>query len=131
MAKTLLKLDAGGAVLQTVTVGDSPHGTVFDGANIWVPNQFAASISVVRASTGAVLATITGNGLTSPYTAAFDGQRVLVVNNFDNSVSLFKAADLSPQGVFSTGPGSTPIGSCSDGINFWIALNAAGKLARF
>ena len=37
------------------------------------------SVSVVRASNGAVLATLTGNGLSNPMVAAFDGQRVLVI----------------------------------------------------
>jgi hypothetical protein len=27
--------------------------------------------------------------------------------------------------------GSGPIGACSDGVNFWIALGTAGKIARF
>ena len=27
--------------------------------------------------------------------------------------------------------GSAPYGVCSDGVNFWIALNLGNKLARF
>ena len=65
-ANTLLKLDASGAILQTVTVGIGPDIPVFDGENIWVPNNLVSSVSVVRASTGAVLATLTGNGLNRP-----------------------------------------------------------------
>jgi hypothetical protein len=56
---------------------------------------------------------------------------VLVTNYFGNSVSLWKAADLTALGTFATGGGSSPWGACSDGINFWIALNGAAKLARF
>ena len=129
-AGTLLKLDAAGAILQTVTVGTFPDFPAFDGSNIWVPN--AATISVVRASTGAVLATLTGNGLNvgSP-SIAFDGQRMLVtVQSFD-TISLWKAADLSPISSFSTGAGTGPFGVCSDGINFWISLNSASRIARF
>jgi hypothetical protein len=55
LAHTLLKLDSSGAVLQTVTVGSQPEYPVFDGANIWVPNIDSNSVSVVRASSGAVL----------------------------------------------------------------------------
>jgi DNA-binding beta-propeller fold protein YncE len=127
----ILKLDAGGAILQTVTVGLSPEFPVFDGTNIWVPNKVSGSVSVVRASSGAVLATLTGNGLDEPWAAAFDGQRVLVTNNGGDSVSLWKAADLTTLGVFSTGAGTQPFGACSDGLSFWISLVDANRLARF
>ncbi len=63
------------------------------------------------------------------FSAAFDGQRVLVTNVNANTVTLWKAADLTPLGSFSVG--ATPYAACSDGINFWIALNGAGQLARF
>jgi YVTN family beta-propeller protein len=129
-AGTLLKLDAAGAILQTVTVGDLPRYPVFDGTNIWVPNGTSNSVSVVRASTGAVLATLTGNGLTQPFATAFDGARVLVTNRSGDSVSLFKAADLTPLGSFGTGTGSNPYGACSDGTHFWVALSA-NQLAKF
>jgi hypothetical protein len=130
-AGKLLKLDSAGAILQTVTVGSGPQFPVFDGTNIWVPNSSSNSISVVRASSGAVLQTLTGNGLNFPRAAAFDGQRVLVTNFAGDSVSLWKAADLTPLGSFATGSSTGPQGACSDGVNFWITLNATSKLARF
>jgi hypothetical protein len=117
---TLLKLNASGTVLQTVTVGATPDFPSFDGTNIWVPNEDSNSVSVVRASSGAVLATLTGNGMNSPSWAAFDGQRVLVTNFDGSSVSLWKAADLTPIGVFDLGT-AIPYGACSDGVNFWVA----------
>jgi DNA-binding beta-propeller fold protein YncE len=126
----LFKLDSNGAIIQTVTMATNPEFPVFDGTNIWVPNQ-SNSVIVVRASTGAILATLTGNGLNQPTTAAFDGERILVTNYLGNSVSLWKAADLSPLGSISTGLASKPLGACSDGLNFWITLNGTGKLARF
>ncbi|HEV8118786.1 MAG TPA: hypothetical protein VGQ32_09695, partial [Thermoanaerobaculia bacterium] len=129
-AGKLLKLDAAGAVLQTVTVGVFPDIPTFDGSNIWVPNL--TSVTVVRASSGAVLGTLTGIGLGPGLpAAAFDGQRVLVASQGSDSVFLWKAADLTPLGSFPTGAGSSPLGACSDGINFWIALNGASKIARF
>jgi len=130
-AGTLLKLDGSGAILQTVSVGTFPRIPIFDGTNIWAPNGGSASFSVVRASSGAVLATLTGNGLNAPSTAAFDGQRILVTNQIGNSVSLWKAADLTTLGSFATGVSTFPFGACSDGVNFWIALNGTNKLARF
>ena len=125
----LLKLDGSGAVLQSVAVGANPDFPIFDGMNIWVPNSGSNSVSVVQASSGAVVATLTGNGLNFPVSAAFDGQRVLVANGSGHSVSLFRAADFAPLGSFVTGP--NPFGACSDGVNFWITLPGANKLARF
>ena len=130
-AGTLLKLDSVGTILQTVTVGLSPSYAVYDGGNIWVPNSQSNAITVVRASSGAVLATLTGNGLDFPVAAAFDGERVLVTNNVGETVSLWKSANLAPLGSFATGLDTQPLGACSDGLNFWISLNAGFTLARF
>ena len=133
----LFKLSSSGAIVLTVSVGSFPGYPVFDGTNIWVPNTDAGTVTVVRASTGAVLATLTGNGLNGPTTAAFDGERILVTNVNGNSVSLWKAADLSPLGTVSTGSLIGPFGACSDGLNFWITVSRqvdfgfVGYLARF
>jgi DNA-binding beta-propeller fold protein YncE len=131
LAGTLLKLDASGAILQTVTVQSMPRLPVYDGTNIWVPNLGSSSVSVVRASTGAVLQTLTGNGLDAPVGTAFDGQRVLVTNATGNSVSLWKAADLTTLGTFPLGVNAQPLGACSDGVNFWIALSGSNEIVRF
>jgi hypothetical protein len=128
---TLRKLDASGAVVQTVGVGSFPYHPGFDGANIWVPNSNSDSVSIVRAATGAVLQTLTGNGLSGPAAAAFDGERVLVTNPLAGSVSLWKAASLTALGDFTIGPGTNPFGACSDGLQFWITLNATNRIARF
>jgi hypothetical protein len=129
---SLKKLDANGAVVGTPTpVGSGPRFPIYDGTNIWVPNTISHSVSVVRASDGVVLATLTGNGLNAPVSAAFDGQRILVTNQSSNSVSLFRATDFAPLGTVSTGAGSGPRGVCSDGLNFWITLIGSDKLARF
>jgi hypothetical protein len=130
-ANTLNRMNENGTIAQTVPVGSGASSPVFDGINIWVPNFFGDSITVVRASTGQVLATLTGNGLNSPQEAAFDGERILVVNGDPaDSVSLWKAADLSP--ISSLEIGQPGIGVCSDGLNFWIITNnAPGKLIRF
>jgi hypothetical protein len=128
----LFKLDSAGAILLTVTVGLTPLNPVFDGTNIWVPNNNPGTLSVVRAATGAVVQTLTGNGLAFGSTAAaFDGERILVTNQNTDSVSLWKAADLTPLGSFSTGAGTTPFGICSDGLHFWVGLLTPGEIARF
>ncbi len=123
-------MGSNGAVIQNVTVGGFPNQPVFDGSNIWVPNSGSASVSVVRARDGLVLATLTGNGLNGPIQAAFDGQRVLVTNYTGNRVSIWNATDLTAIGSVSTGNSTIPFGACSDGINFWITLNAANQLVR-
>jgi hypothetical protein len=137
-ANSLLKLNADGSIAQTIPVGTEPQYPVFDGTNIWVPNFNSNSMTVIRvkdaqgnALTNAfVLATLTGNGLEFSTVTAFDGERILVTNA-GGSVSLWKAADLTPLGNFSTGTNTGPLGACSDGLNFWITLEATHKLARF
>jgi DNA-binding beta-propeller fold protein YncE len=128
---TLVKLDQNANFLQKVNVGNGPHRLAFDGTNIWVPNFSDNTVSLVRAATGAVLSTLSCNGLNGPDQAAFDGQRVLVTNFSGDSVSLWKAADLNPIGTFATGTNTTPSGTCSDGTYFWITLHNTGQLARF
>jgi hypothetical protein len=130
----LHKLDSTGAILLSVDVGNNPQHPAFDGTNIWVPNQDSNTVSVVRATgglAGTVLATLNGNGLNLPFQAAFDGERILVTNPPGSSVSLWKASDLTPIGTFSAGAGAGPLGACSNGLNFWIALTDTDKLARF
>ncbi len=132
-AGTLLKLDSAGNILQSVPVGSFPLSPLFDGTNIWVPNVFS-SITVVQASTGSVVATITAdatNLLARPEIGSFDGERVLFTNSNNGSVTLFKAADFSFIANVSIKLGTTPLGACSDGINFWVTLFLSGSLLRF
>jgi hypothetical protein len=129
-AGKLFRLDSGGAIVASATVGSGPLYPAFDGHNIWVPNQDDNSLTVVRASDGAVLKTFAShaNGLNAPVQAAFDGQRILVTNNV-GGLSLFKAADLSAiRSVAATGG---PFGVCSDGVNFWISFFDADNIGRF
>ena len=127
-AGDILKLDADGSILQTVHTG-AMQFIGFDGANIWVPGP--TSVTVVSAATGAILATLTGNGVDGGNSVAFDGQRVMVMSPNTDTVSLWSAADFSPLGFFSTGSITLPYFACSDGINFWISLGGTGQLARY
>ncbi len=133
-AGTLLQLNANGTVVLTVAVGSGPGLPAFDGINIWVPNFAGNSITVVQASTGNVVATITAdasNLLDSPFAARFDGERILVTNRRGDSVTVFKAADLSLIANVPVGSSTQPVGGCSDGINFWVDLLGKGDLLRF
>lgn len=138
-ANALLKLSAGGAIVQTVATGVGPAFPVFDGANIWVPDSFGTGdLTVVGASTGAIVATIASdaaNQISSPASVAFDGARILVTNQGTSptleSVTLFKAADLSLIGNVNLPNTMNPYGACSDGLNFWISDPPTHKLIRF
>ncbi len=93
----ILRLDSNGTVTQTVNV--AAIGATFDGGNLWLMGGSASdSVTVVQASTGAILRVLTGNGLASPLVAGFDGQRVIVAN-LTNTVSLWNAASLAPLGL--------------------------------
>ncbi len=122
---SLAKLDQNGAVLQDIPLGvvGSTLYPVFDGENIYVPTHIG--VPVVRASTGQIVATLTGNGVdTGANAGAFDGSRLLFTGG--DHVSLWRAADLSPIGTY-------PVKSsfvCSDGLNFWIS-GGANDLTRF
>jgi YVTN family beta-propeller protein len=132
-AGTLLKLNSSGGIVQTVHVGLHPVFPVYDGANIWVPNQGDNSITVVQASTGSVVATITAdasNKLVQPSGASFDGERVLITNFGGPSLTVFKAADLSLIANVPTSVLQEPYGTCSDSVNFWIG-DLSGDLIRF
>ena len=104
-----------------------------------MPNRLANTVTVVRVkdtagnplSTPFVLATLSGNGLSDPRNAAFDGQRILVTDFGTERVSLWKATDLTPLGSVATGTNTHPVGACSDGTNFWVALYGFGQLLRF
>jgi len=131
---SLKKLDSSGNIILTVLVGNSPRHPAFDGTNIWVPDNHSNTVTVVRATgtlSGTVLATLTGNGLSSPFQVAFDGERIMVTDATSDSVSLWKASDLTPIGTFSTGVNTVPFGVCGDGLNFWITFHNSNKLARF
>ena len=122
-----------GAPLLSVPVGSNPSSITYDGANLWVTNVDSDSITVVSASTGAIVATIVSNfdnGLSAPRQAAFDGERILVTNRGNDSVTLFRAADLSVISQLPLDPGSDPYGACSDGINFWVTLRGSKELLR-
>ena len=71
--------------LGTFTVGMGPFGMAFDGANIWVSNEFDNSVTKLRANDGTVLGTFAVG--VDPRCVAFDGANVWVTNNVDNTVS--------------------------------------------
>ena len=102
--------------------------------NLWVPNDGSNSVTVVRVSYGAVMAALTGNGLSGPVEAAFDGERIGgtdTTTSYGQTVSLWTATDWWPCGsVEVSADFDCGLGVRSDGLNFWITLRLTGKLAR-
>jgi hypothetical protein len=127
---TLKKLDSDGNVIQTVSTGINPYYPAFDGTNIWVPNYVSDTVTVVRASSGDVLATLSGNGLSLPFQAACDGERVLLANVTSSALSMWKASDLSVIRIPLDASGFKA-GVCSDGVNFWLTSYDLNLLLRF
>lgn len=66
-------------------VGENPIGAAFDGANIWVANSGAGTVSKLRASDGAPLGDFIVGQL--PAGVAFDGAHIWVTSSFQNFVS--------------------------------------------
>jgi DNA-binding beta-propeller fold protein YncE len=129
-AGDLLRLDSGGSVVQVVFVDGNPNLPVFDGANIWVPNA-NSRVDIVRPTDGSIVASLTQPGLGYAIAAAFDGERIAVADYSSHSAFYWRAADLSPLGSVPLGTNASPLGLCSDGLNFWATLSDPGQLARF
>lgn len=133
----LLKLDARGAVLQTVSVGlrgGSPLPLTFDGSHIIVSNALAG-VHVVRVADGTTVAVLDGaHG--APSGAAFDGERLLVIGQGDPSKGLSPTLSVLRTDFTLLGEtdlsGIFPVAAASDGLNFWITVEAAdgSKLVR-
>ena len=130
---TLKKLDVNnGNILQTVSVGLGPRYPVYDGTNIWVPNEGDDSLTVVRASTGEVLATIpTPPTLTGPVSAAFDGEKILITAN-SGFAAFYKATNLSLITTRNIAVAGNPgFGTCSDGDKFFVTVPVFDLLMAF
>ena len=98
-------------------VGNQSSFVAFDGANIWVTNQFDGTVSKLRASDGMTMGTFAvGNG---PRGVAFDGANIWVTNPLDGTVSKLRASNGLPLGTFDVGV--FPILMAFDRANIWVA----------
>jgi len=96
-----------------------PDGLAFDGANIWVANTVNQTVSKLRASDGAVQATINVPFGQDPGVMAFDGANMWVANPGFNTVIKLRASDGENLGRFTVG--FAPYAICFDGANVWVA----------
>ena len=78
--------------LTRISVGNRPIGVAFDGAFIWVVNEFSFNVSKINVTTNAVVATV-GVG-SAPTGVAFDGTDMWVANFNSNNVSKIPALNL-------------------------------------
>ena len=109
------------------SVGSSPWGIAFDGANIWVANWVTSgTVTKLRANDGANLGSFPVGSY--PIAIAFDGANIWVANNAANTVTKLRASDGTNQGTFTVG--NMPIGIAFDGANIWVAVSANGTVIK-
>lgn len=106
-----------------IGVGSHPSGLVFDGANMWVINEYDITITKIRASDGFNLGTFPLGAATGSY-GCFDGANVWVTGgNAAGIISKIRASDGALLGSF-------PVGSegqaCAfDGTSIWVRSTKA------
>ncbi len=96
-------------------VGAEPNGIAFDGANMWVTNGSDGTVSVLRASDGALVNTVPVGDC--PTDIAFDGVNMWVTN-WGNGVNVLRASDGFH--VMTLTVGAVPLGIAFDGTNMWV-----------
>jgi outer membrane protein assembly factor BamB len=112
--------------ITSFAVGKSPIGVAFDGANIWVSNQYGQSLTKLRANDGENLGTFTvGSG---PTGVAFDGANVWTANSFDGTVTKLRASDGKSLGTFSVG--QAPLYLAFDGQDVWVTNSQGPSITK-
>ena len=107
-------------------VGKSPLGVAFDGANIWVANQYGSSVTKLRASDGETLGTFpTGAG---PTGVVFDGANIWTVNSLGNTVTKLLASDGKTLGTFPLG--DAPLFAAFDGQAIWVTNSQDASITK-
>lgn len=115
---TIKKLNSDGSVALSVPVGSDPRRPVFDGTNIWVPNQGSNSITILRTN-GTVVGTLTPSGMDQPLDLAFDGERIAVIAGA--TIYFHRAMDFAPLTSLSTFQPATAVST--DGRSFYVAID--------
>jgi DNA-binding beta-propeller fold protein YncE len=109
----------------TYAVGNGPFIPAFDGANIWLPNENAGTISKINIATGTVTTPVTG--LSAPTHVLFDGTNLWVCDDGTNTV-----LEISTTGtVLHTITGFIgPYGLAFDGTKIWVANIRTDTVSR-
>ena len=107
--------------------GTNPSGIVFDGHEIWVANEAAHSVTKLRLTDGAILATARVGQ--NPQQLAFDGTNIWVTNYYPNStVMRLRAHDGVRQNAYGTG--IDPEDILFDGTSIWVANYGSGTVSK-
>ena len=108
------------------TVGTSPYGMAFDGANIWVANNSGGSVTEIRASDGSVLNNF---AFSYPSGVAFDGTHIWVSSNLGNSVYEVDPSNGNTVGTF--GGFSQANMLAFDGASVWVLDFGSAQISKF
>ena len=103
------------------TVGTSPYGMAFDGANIWVALNGSGKVTKLRANDGFNLGSFSVG--TNPTGVAFDGANIWVANINSNNVTKLQASNGAVLGTFAVG--TQPVGIAFDGPTSGWRISAA------
>lgn len=104
-------------------------GIAYDGINMWVTRPIANLVTIIHASTGAIVNNITAG--TNPIRAAFDGTHMWIVNEVSNNVSVFNRD--GTLAALPTNPipvGTAPLGIVFDGSNMWVANEGSNNVTK-
>lgn len=126
----LQKIDTStNAVVATAAVGSAPLCFTSDGTYLWVTNYTGSSVSRVRLSDAAVMATITAGIGTRPVRPLYLNGRVYVGNR-DAAGTTISVIDAASDVVVDTIRGLTaPAGNAWDGMHLWCpSFDASNKV---
>jgi hypothetical protein len=110
----------GGSQPNNIGVGNGPLGVAFDGANVWVTNQADNTVTKLRASDGACVATCTFAVGSLPNGIAFDGANIWVANGQSDNVTKLRASDGACVGTCTFAAGIDPFAVAFDGADLWV-----------
>jgi len=107
------------------TVGATPEGVAFDGANMWVANFGSSTVTKIRASDGFIVGTFS---VGSPTGVAFDGANIWVSDFSSGTITKLLASDGSTLGSFAVG--TNPWDVAFDGTNIWVANFGSNNVTK-
>ncbi len=107
---------------QSYPVGNLPVGIAFDGTNLWVANEGAATVTKLRSADGSLVGTYPVG--VKPVAIAYDGASIWVANSGSDNVSRLHAADGSLVGTYPAG--TIPTAIAFDGANIWLTDGGDG-----
>lgn len=129
----LTKVRASDDVIQGSPIypGGNPYSVVFDGASLWVANNFDKTLARVHPTTGAIDIFSLASLNASPFALAFDGANIWATasGNRQNMLIKVRASDGTILGHFATGP--IPVAVAYDGATVWVAAGDTNIVNRF